>query len=1157
MLTTLTNKLHHVRRTELRAQALTGAINALAGLVALVTLLALLEFFFRFGVAGRTVLFWGAGVAAVVVLGRTLLGPVGRLARLLPGQSDEVIAARVGGAIPAVGDRLLNLLQLHRDYVVKSQPGVSGDLAGASIARTAGPLLEHDFGKIIDRGERRRSILLLVSASALLTGLFFLSSGEMTAAWERIVDHRAHYQTPAPFQLSVLPGDVEVERGEDLVVQVVATGIAPEEVFLMVEDQRSGREQKRAFERSGPGRFELRLRDIREDLRYRAVSGGVETSSYGVTVVEPIDITNLEVRLFPPKYSRLERVTQPIGVGDVRGLRGTVASISAKTTSPLAATEIVQILPSPLPGGIGGADTVVRPMALEGNLTNGQFSLLRDGEYFLRGRTEEGELVLLSPTYRISVQADRPPTIRLLQPRLGLDVDESNLVPVQVRISDDYGFRDLRIVYRLVSSRYSTPWRKPRTVTMPLRSRTEIDMEVPFLWDMTPERFMPEDEVEAYVEVLDNDPFLGPKSAKSSRFLLRYPSFDDILEESEKSRQGASDQLGDLMKDAEKGRREMERLHRELAKQLSARQGKVGWGEKQKLKELMQKHEEMQGRLSEVAENLKEMARKLRDVEAMSPETMQEYQELQKLFEQVENRELRRSMEKLQEEMEKMSPEEMMEAMKNFEFNEEAFRKSLERTRKRLEQMKQTEEVGKLAGRARELADEQERVNDELRSGEVDGVKSELLEAREWELARKTSELQRDAASMGENLEEMRSATEQLARENPAAAMQEAAQSIARNRPEQASQSGERAEESLREFSGDMEELAKEMSRNRGAEQRDRMEKSLKELLELAKRQQELQQESARTPSGSEEMRDQARQQSGLKQALEQLIDQTGSPDKPSFTMTPEMAKQLGDAMNQMEQAQKALEDRQSQKASSSQGKAVESMAGAAEQMAGQLEAAQQGEGEGEGGSGSQGEGEGEGSGSGSSLRSQIQQLAAQQQALSIASRSGEEGSSGGEGGEGASGGGGDGSGEEEKGGEGRLGREQREIGKSLRELAEEARDAGGGRKSAAESLERAAEEIEAVLADLGDGTITPETRARQDKIMSRLLDALKSSRERDYDEERESSPGVDISRSSPGGPDSNPTGTEEDPLLPNAERRVRYAPEYREMIRLYLESLR
>ena len=1155
MISRLSHKIDRVRRAELRAQALTGAINALAGLVALVTLLALLEFFFRFDVTGRTILFWGGGLAAVASVGRTLLGPLGRLTGLLPGQSDEVIAARVGGAIPAVGDRLLNLLQLHRDYVMKSQPGVSGDLAGASIVRTAGPLLEHDYGEIIDRGERRRSILLLFSASALLFGLLFLSGSEITSAWERILDHRAHYQAPAPFQLTLTPGDVEVERGEDLEVRVLASGTAPEEVILLVEDLRSGREQKRVLERSGPGEFRYRLRGVRENLRYRAVSGGVETAPYTVTVVEPIDVTNLKVRLFPPRYSGLERVAQPVGVGDVRGLRGTTVSLSAETTGPLSSAEIVQVLPSPLPGGIGGADTVVRPMALEGELTIGQFSLLRNGEYFLRGTTGDGEPVVLSPTYQISVQADRPPTIRLLQPRLGLDVDESNLVPVQVRITDDFGFRDLRIVYRLVSSRYSTPWEEPRYVAIPLRSRSEVDMEVPFLWDMTPERFMPEDEIEAYVEVRDNDPFLGPKSAKSSRFLLRYPSFDDILEESEKSRESANDQLGDLMKEADKARREMERLNRELAKQLSARQGKAGWSEKQKLKELMRKHEKMQEQLSEVAQNLKEMSRKLRDVEAMSPETMQEYQELQKLFEQVENRELRRSMERLQQEMEKMSPEEMMEAMKNFEFNEAEFRKSLERTRKRLEQMKRTEEVGKLAGRARELAEEQERVNRELQSGEIDGVKSEFLEAREWELARKTSELQKDAASLGKELKEMRQATEKLAQENPSAAMQDAAESIARNRPEQASQSGEEGEESLRKFSEEMEQLAKEMSRNRGAEQRERMEKSLKELLEMAKRQEELQRESARTPSGSEELRDQARQQSGLKQALEQLIDQTGSPDKPSFTMTPEMAKQLGDAMNQMEGAQKALEERQSQKASSNQGEAVRSMAGAAEQMAGQLEAAQQGEGEGEGGSGSQGEGQGEGSGSGS-LRSQIQQLAAQQQALSMATRSGEEGSSGREGGEGASGSGGDGSGEEEKGGEGRLGREQREIGKSLRELADEARKAGGARKSASENLERAAEEIEAVLADLGDGTITPETRARQDKIMSRLLDALKSSRERDYDEERESSPGVDQSRNSPGGPESNPTGTEENPLLPNVDRIQGYSPEYREMIRLYLESL-
>lgn len=1148
----LAEKVARVRRSEQFARVGTGGINALAGLVALATALGILEYIFHFDIPGRTALFWGGFIGGGAILGRTLIGPVGRLTRLLPGESDEVIARRVGAAIPEVGDRLLNTLQLGR-IADQGEPRDGSDLARAAVAMNLPPLMAHDYSVIIDAGDRRRALLLLFSATITLLGVASLLGGELPVAWERITEYRTHYQKPAPFRLSVMPGDIRIESGESVEFVAHAVGTPPGQADLLLVDSEGNPIRRLSMQEERPGEFHLLLDDIRQDGGYRVEAAGIESATFRIRVIERPDITSLHVSLIPPRYTRLRNERLPEGVGHITGIRGTQVTVTARTSVPVASAELVQILPSSVAGSFGVADTIRRPMVVDGDRLTGGFTLTRNGEYHIVATTDDGTRGS-SGRYGIAVTLDRSPSITLMQPALGLDVDESNLIPVQVRISDDFGFSALRVRYRLVSSRYSEPWEESRQVKIPIPIWGRTELEIPWLWDLTSERFMPEDEVEAWVEVLDNDPFLGPKSARSTRFLLRYPSFEEILEESERTRDAAASDLSRLVKDADQARREMERLNRELAKELAARKGEAGWEEKRKLQDLMRRHEEMQGKLQDVAEELKAVAEKLRQAEAISPETLREYRELQELFEQVENPELRRSMEQIAREMEKMSPEEMMEAMKNYEFNEEEFRKAIERTREALERMKTAEEFDRLAATARHLADEQEKLEGRIERERSPTQRQELA-TEQSRIAEQSAELQKKGGEVAEKMKQRGApeGLEQLQRENPAARMNQAAAELREGDRNEAGRQGEQARESLEKFADAMEQARREMDRNRSAERLQTMKKSLKELLDLAKEQEELQSRTSSTPSNSPELGQQAREQNSLKKRLEKLTDQVSSPQEPSFVVTPQMAKNLGDAMGQMGDAQEALEGRRSQSAASSQGEAVSSMAAAAGQMASQIEGME----------GMQGEGSGEGSGMGEgSMRSRIQQLAAQQQMLNMAmggeQGQGEEGRGGPDGEQGSGGSGGSGQGDEgdRQGMAGRLHEAQQQIGKSIEELRKEAAASGGRRKSLADDLEQAARQIEEVLDDLADGHITTETRQRQDRILSRMLDALKSSRERDFEQKRESSPGSDISRESP--PDLPPTNpsNRDNSTLPGDESEQGYSPEYRELIRRYLESL-
>ncbi len=139
----LANKVARVRRAEGFLALQTGLLNALAGLIALWTLAAILEYSMEFGTTGRTVLFWSGVAITIAILLRTLAVPLGRLTGLLHPQSDDIIARRVGAKINAIGDRLVNTFQLYRAVHAGGNaagPDISLELAEASILVQGKPL---------------------------------------------------------------------------------------------------------------------------------------------------------------------------------------------------------------------------------------------------------------------------------------------------------------------------------------------------------------------------------------------------------------------------------------------------------------------------------------------------------------------------------------------------------------------------------------------------------------------------------------------------------------------------------------------------------------------------------------------------------------------------------------------------------------------------------------------------------------------------------------------------------------------------------------------------------------------------------------------------------------------------------------------------------
>jgi hypothetical protein len=265
-----------------------------------------------------------------------------------------------------------------------------------------------------------------------------------------------------------------------------------------------------------------------------------------------------------------------------------------------------------------------------------------------------------------------------------------------------------------------------------------------------------------------------------------------------------------------------------------------------------------------------------------------------------------------------------------------------------------------------------------------------------------------------------------------------------------------------------------------------------------------------------------AQEQQNIQNDLNNVANALMELSQQSFVVSPEMGKQIGRAMGQMQQAMNGIEQRNGQSTSASQNEAMASLNKAATQMQGAMQQMQQ-----QGGQG------------GGSLMQQLRNMAMQQQQINGQTQQiGEQ----------------EGMSQQQKQEMGRLARQQEAVRKSLEQLQREAQVSPEKNKVMGD-LEKIADEMKEVVEQLQQNQINPNVRQQQERILSRLLQAQRSMRERDYEQKRKATAGVNIFKRNPA---QLSTKTNESQMQKDLQRAQEsgYSKDYIELIRRYYESI-
>ena len=1084
-----------------------------AGAVGLVALLLVgIETRLWTGVTIRTAFLYGLILPLLATAVLWLASPLLRAIGLIPAMDDGEAASIIGRRHPQVADKLSNLLDLARG---RRSPAPDAFVTSA-IRMLGSQIAPIKFERSADFSPATKAVRWAAIPALGLVLFAVAAPTSFLGASVRLMSPSTDYIPPMPFSLMVEPGTSRVVKGEPMEFRVVAEGDDLPSVVTLSMRRTGEIEVETTDILSNPtGEFHHRMEAVHAPFRYRVEANPVQSEWYDVDVSYRPTVRQLQLELTPPTYTNLEPRVLPPGVGDVTSIAGTRVSVRINTGGQLASSAFIHF---------ANRDSVA--MQPDGRRFEGEFTLIHQDIYSLRLTSSDG---LRNPdpiSYSLTVTPDLAPSIELVAPEEGADLDPSLHANVRLRLIDDFGFSSLNLHWRLAESRFDEPMDDFSTIGLPIT--TSRDQETSYDWDLSATTgldIVPGDVIEFFAEVYDNDVVSGFKSARTTRRMLRLPSLADRYEALDESQDESETEIEEILEFTEQVREQFEELREDLRERQPD-----DWESARQLENISQAQEEIHERLDELNAQLESVAEEMDRHSLVSEETMNMYEELQRVVEEIRSPELMEALQALQEAMEQLDPSMMQEAISQFEFDEEQFRERIERALELFKQFQLQQELDEAAKRAEELAEVQESLatstEDELTEAQQNRLAEEQLRARA-----EMQELEESMADIESQMEDVSSAPqEQMRALNQQAKdmrlpeqMEANAQQMQQGDMQSAQQGQRRMQQQMQSLQSSLQNLSQGMQRQRMQINAAALRAAIQDVLTLSHRQEGVRLGFDETMEGSQATRDLARQQAELLRGLAMVADSLQSIARQVPQITRAAQRLAGEALLSMEQSTPLLAEGQGAPSATHQRVAMARLNELALLLIDLLDQMMNSPPNPSGGMSMQ------------QMTEQLQQMAQQQSQINqqiqemLNQTQGQ-----------------------------RLAADQlqrlQQMGMQQQLMQQQLRSMNRERDMAQQlmgDLERIAEDFEDSIEELGRGSLSRRTQQRQQDILTRLLDASRSMQERGRERQRESRRGEDIPRLSPEQLDPD----RREALLRRAfldalERG--YAPDFEELIRNY-----
>ncbi|MEW6410874.1 MAG: DUF4175 family protein [Candidatus Zixiibacteriota bacterium] len=819
-------------------------------------------------------------------------------ARKLRHGSVESVAVDLETKYPELKGRLIAAIEFAR---MTRTPGYSGDL----IAQTQQQAFERakrvDFNRAVGWYPAIRAGKFFGAALVVAVVLVLLMPGLFSYSLEVYSNPSVVVAPPLGYQVIPVPGSVEWVKWRDIEIGAAIVGDKLPEKAVIRHRLAQGAWQETEVDLAKVRRSRLdfgdslmvsmTLRQINRSFDYYVEAGRVKTEVQSIDVVDRPRVTGIRLSVFYPEYTSLPPTVIDENNGSFSALMGSRVNMNVTTNLPVQTAELVF------------ADSSRLPMGIEGKTASAALVVEKSKPYTIYLLDHLGEKNPDPIEYYITAVPDEYPSIDVIRPGFDVNLNDEMMLPVQVRIFDDYGFSSLVLKYSVVSQGRQSA---ENVAVLHFSDRIKTEGDIDFNWDLNQMNLFPGDYVSYYFEVADNDRISGPRVSRSRAFIARLPSLDEIIADSEAENARRINNAESLLRTGQDLAQRLKNAARKLQAQNNELQS-GDWQNQKELEAVLDKNVEVVEQIEELAEQMEKSVEELNDKALLGRELIEKLMEVQKLFEEVATPEMKEAQRKLFEALQTMDPTQLQQAINDFEMSQDELLDRLERTLVLLKKMQLEQKLEAMIRQVEDIAKKQENMNERAESSssdnlpklspEEEGIKESLDNVREQ--ADQLDELARMAEmEQSEEFGEFKKALEQTKAgehmDNMTGALNE------QDQPQAVSE-GQKALSSVMEMLGNMQQQMMAMKGGQNEATLKEMRMALQDANQISRSQEELLMEASDIGSQSLMLREMASGQqdlSGTVAGLQARINELGKQSPYIAAELRELVDQAGQLMD-------------------------------------------------------------------------------------------------------------------------------------------------------------------------------------------------------------------------------------------------------------------
>ena len=789
----LINRLEHFIKKYYQNQLLKGLIICISIIIIAFFALSFIEYFGRFETQTRTYLFYTLVFLSTVVLVKYVFRPILGLINVKRNFGYAEAADLIGNHFPEVRDKLLNTLQLQEKAEKSDQ-----QLLLASINRRIKNLTPIPFSKAIPYQESIRYLKYAFFPAVVLILILIITPGFKKSS-QRVVQFNTHFEIEAPFKfLTDIENNVATQNN-DIAINLTTEGDQiPKDAYLNIGSYRYKMRTNKL------GSFSYELRNIQKTEKIFFEAGGFSSRQYLLKVASKPSIISTNARLTYPKYlQKKPKVVE--NIGEINIPIGTEIDwyIETKNVEKLIINS--------------GQDSLIP----ENNQTEIRKRFLKSEKLKLVAQNNQ---IKSGDSMNFSIQV-----IPDLYPEIDVNTQKDSLSQKVMyfmgRISDDYGFKKLDFHY--TQYRNGLPVNSSSNKTNIIINPSQSSQGFYHMWNLDLLDVEPNDKIEYYFTIWDNDGINGPKATKTSTSVYKLPSLEEIEQQTEKLNKEIKESLNNAQSESKNLEEEMMGVEKMLTEKKN-----LDWNDKQKIQELLEKKKSIQEKLKKSIQKNLEKNFKENEFNPLQEELLEKQKKLEDIMKDVLDEETQKLMDKIQELLEKNKKDELQNALQELKFDEKQLNKEMDRLLELFKELELEKKLLDTINKLNELAKQEKEL-----ATKNDNKNQNKAEEQE-KLNKKFDEIKKDLKDIDEKNKDLEKPLNLNKREaeqdNISQKMNEALSKEQQGKSKNASEKMNEAADDINQLAQDMQQEMEEAYEEQQAEDYNNLRQILENLIQLS-----------------------------------------------------------------------------------------------------------------------------------------------------------------------------------------------------------------------------------------------------------------------------------------------------------------------------------